>query len=436
MRNNAHNTDDEVLIRAEHVSKKFCRSLKRSLWYGAQDVANSLMPWKRSLERIGIGEKLGEPELRPEEFWAVRDVSFEVRRGECLGLIGHNGAGKSTLLKILNSLIRPDSGRITMKGRVGALIELSAGFNPILTGRENIYNQAALLGFSKKETDANFDAIVDFAQLEPFLDMPVQNYSSGMRVKLGFAVSTQLEPDILLIDEVLAVGDIGFRQKSLNKMAELLDKCAVIFVTHSMPQILRVCNEVMVLENGKSLFKGADIGAGVERFIAHFDSVGQTVTGSGEVEVVGLTIWTVDGCAGLGETVNVRYGDEVTISIEVRAREHLRAAKLHFVVWNSELLPVLDVMGPDLTGFQFEFGHDGRSKLTARIGELFLGAGKYSVSAVINSIDNKRVLCRFDSAVNLLVRADSFSGAHALHCPEWSIESVSKEGQLTIEENA
>ena len=155
--------------------------------------------------RKSIGS-FAPPNLRKDEFWAVRDVSFEVRRGECLGLIGHNGAGKSTLLKMLNSLNRPDSGRITMRGRVGALIELNAGFNPILTGRENIYNQAALLGFSKKETDAKFDAIVDFSEIEEFLDMPVQNYSSGMRVRLGFAVAAQMEPDILLIDEVLAVG--------------------------------------------------------------------------------------------------------------------------------------------------------------------------------------------------------------------------------------
>ena len=145
----------EILIKAEHVSKKFCRSLKRSLWYGAKDVARSLVPWgahsKDDYDEHLAGFRL--PPLREDEFWAVRDVSFEVRRGECLGLIGHNGAGKSTLLKMLNSLNRPDAGRITMRGRVGALIELSAGFNPILTGRENIYNQAALLGFSRQETD-------------------------------------------------------------------------------------------------------------------------------------------------------------------------------------------------------------------------------------------------------------------------------------------
>jgi lipopolysaccharide transport system ATP-binding protein len=139
---------DEVLVKVEGVSKKFCRDLKRSLWYGVKDISSELFGSKKN------------GQLRPKEFWAVDDVSFELRRGECLGLIGHNGAGKSTLLKMLNGLIKPDKGTITMHGRIGALIELGAGFNPILTGRENIYNNGAVLGFSKKEIDAKFDAIV------------------------------------------------------------------------------------------------------------------------------------------------------------------------------------------------------------------------------------------------------------------------------------
>jgi lipopolysaccharide transport system ATP-binding protein len=212
---------DEVLVNAEHVSKKFCRSLRRSLWYGAQDVAGALVPWKRNRTRPSSARGNGSmPDLRPDEFWAVQDVSFEVRRGQCLGLVGHNGAGKSTLLKILNGLIRPDAGVITIRGRVGALIELNAGFNPILSGRENIFTEAALLGFSKEEVAARFDDIVAFAELEEFIDMPVQNYSSGMRVRLGFSIAAQMEPDVLLIDEVLAVGDVGFRAKCLSSVIQ------------------------------------------------------------------------------------------------------------------------------------------------------------------------------------------------------------------------
>ena len=192
---------EEVLVKAENLSKKFCKDLKTSLWYGLQD----LLP--------GRHKDREETRLRPKEFWALKDINFELRRGECLGLIGHNGAGKSTLLKILNGLINPDAGQVTMRGRVGALIELGAGFNPILTGRENIYNNGAVLGFTRKEINEKIEAIIDFAEIRDFIDMPVQNYSSGMKVRLGFSVAAQMEPDVLIIDEVLAVGDIGFRHK-------------------------------------------------------------------------------------------------------------------------------------------------------------------------------------------------------------------------------
>ena len=223
---------DEVLVKVEGVSKKFCRSLKRSLWYGVQDVTSELM-----------GRPGGHDELRKNEFWAVNDVSFELKRGECLGLIGPNGAGKSTLLKMLNGLVKPDRGRITMRGRIGALIELGAGFNPILTARENIYINGSVLGFGKKEIDSKFDAIVDFAEIEEFIDTPVQNYSSGMKVRLGFAVAAQMEPDVLMIDEVLAVGDVGFQIKCLNALRGIAGDSAIILVSHTMQQVSAFCQQ-------------------------------------------------------------------------------------------------------------------------------------------------------------------------------------------------
>ena len=176
-----------------------------------------------------IGRSNSHKDLRKDEFWAVQDVSFELRRGECLGLIGPNGSGKSTLLKMLNGLIKPDKGKITMRGRVGALIELGAGFNPILTGRENVYINGSVLGFNEKEISDKFESILEFADIGEFIDTPVQNYSSGMRVRLGFAVAAHMEPDVLLIDEVLAVGDMGFVIKCLNKMKSIMQKCSSHF---------------------------------------------------------------------------------------------------------------------------------------------------------------------------------------------------------------
>ena len=202
-----------------------------------------------------IGRQRDSDELRPDEFWAVKDVSFELRRGECLGLIGRNGAGKTTLLRMLNGLIKPDKGRIEMRGRVGALIALGAGFNPILTGRENIYVNAAVLGLSKKETEEKLEEILEFAELGEFIDSPVQSYSSGMYVRLGFSTATIFTPDILMIDEIIAVGDFAFRAKCFNKIESIKNKTSVIFVTHNHHDLIRICQQGIILESGKVLDK-------------------------------------------------------------------------------------------------------------------------------------------------------------------------------------
>ncbi|MDA7803429.1 ABC transporter ATP-binding protein [Crocinitomix sp.] len=252
----------EVLIKAEGVSKTFCKDLKTSLKYGILDIWTEI-----------LGKQKNREALRPKEFWAVDNISFEVKRGECLGLIGHNGAGKSTLLKMLNGLINLDRGQIEMRGRVGALIELGAGFSPILTGRENIYINASILGFSKKEIEAKFDDIVNFSEIGDFIDTPVQNYSSGMKVRLGFAIAAQMEPDILIIDEVLAVGDTGFKIKCINRIAELKDKCAIIFVSHSMPQLARICNKAIFMVKGKMEYQGDNLTEAIEAYYNSFSVV-------------------------------------------------------------------------------------------------------------------------------------------------------------------
>ncbi len=410
----------DVLIKSEHVSKKFCRSLKRSLWYGVKDVTHSLNPWAHSQEMDSSGDLITKAELRPDEFWALQDINFEVRRGECLGLIGHNGAGKSTLLKILNGLIRPDSGRITMRGKIGAMIELGAGFNPILTGRENIFNQAALLGFTTEEVRSKFDAIVDFAEIEQALDMPLQNYSSGMRVRLGFAVFAFLEPDVLLIDEVLAVGDVGFRFKSLNKMSELMNRCAVIFVTHTMPQVFRVCNELILLDHGKIAFQGTDIALGVSKYFDAFPQGTQAVTGSGEAKVLELTATSNDKRAFLHQTLSIQFGEDVEVTVKLQINAEFRGGKIQLLFWNTELLPVMDVMTDKLLSFPFDVDKNGQAIIRARLPKVNLNAGKYNLSVIVLSKDLK-VLCRHDGAVAVNVTAHCASGANVILAAEWAV---------------
>lgn len=237
---------NDALITVEGISKKFCRDFRKSLWYGVNDVGREI---------------LGKPhsqhdQLRKDEFWAIRNVSFELKRGECLGLVGRNGAGKSTLLRMLNGLIKPDEGRIAIRGNIGALISLGAGFNPVLTGRENIYVNAAILGLSKRETDARIHGIIDFSELEEFIDMPVQSYSAGMQMRLGFSVASALNPDVLLIDEVLAVGDSRFRAKCFKRIGEVLSNAAVIFVSHNEAQINRICDAALYLRSGNVRYAG------------------------------------------------------------------------------------------------------------------------------------------------------------------------------------
>lgn len=234
---------NDVIISAENAGKKFSRSLKRTLVYGLHDIAGDV---------FGIAPH--SVELRRDEFWALKDVSFEVKRGECLGLIGANGAGKSTLLKLLNGVILPDTGTIRVHGRVGGLLELGAGFHPMLTGRENIHLSGAVLGLNKKEMEKKFDEIVDFAGLWEFIDTPVKYYSSGMYVRLGFSVAIHSEPAILVIDEALAVGDVLFQVKCFAKIKEFKERgTTIVFVTHSLDLVTSHCSRALLLDKGELL---------------------------------------------------------------------------------------------------------------------------------------------------------------------------------------
>lgn len=233
--------DSEVVLSINNVSKRFCRDLKRSLFYGVKDI---------SLELLGLRGG-NNSDLRKQEFWAVKDVSFSLKKGEAIGLIGKNGSGKSTLLRMVSGLIKPDTGSITVRGRVAPLIALSAGFNPILTGRENIYANMSILGLTKQQIDDRFDAVVDFSEVESAIDAPVQTYSSGMAARLGFACAVYTNPDILVIDEVLSVGDVQFQSKCFRRLKELREEgVSFILVSHNSNSIRTICETAVYLSRG------------------------------------------------------------------------------------------------------------------------------------------------------------------------------------------
>jgi lipopolysaccharide transport system ATP-binding protein len=383
---------EEVLIKVEGVSKKFCRDLKTSLRYGVQDVA---------------GELLGRPrsrDLRAKEFWALQDVNFELRRGECLGLIGHNGAGKSTLLRILNGLIKPDAGRIEIHGQVGALIALGAGFNPILTGRENIYVNAAVLGLGKEAVDARIDEIIAFAEIEAFIDMPVQHYSSGMNVRLGFAVAAILiQPDILFLDEVLAVGDIGFTIKCLNRVRQLMRTSAVVFVSHNMPFISSFCTRVLVMDHGRTVLDTTESGRAINHYYGLAANSVQ-VSGSGGAEVLGLTM-TADGTDVGGGIPSIPQGAEVVVTLQARVAPGRMADQVTLFVDDATMSNMLAIPVKDANGAYLTLG-PGTHTLRIPVGRAELNAGRYSFMVYFRDASDHTGLCRHQGLLPFSVHAD------------------------------
>jgi lipopolysaccharide transport system ATP-binding protein len=266
--------------------------------------------------------QLGNPVASSDMIWALKDVSFDVQPGEVIGLIGRNGAGKSTLLKILSRITEPTQGRIELRGRVASLLEVGTGFHPELTGRENIYLNGVILGMKKAEIDRKFDEIVAFAEIEKFLDTPVKHYSSGMYVRLAFAVAAHLEPEILLVDEVLAVGDAQFQKKCLGKMGEVAKEGrTVLFVSHNMAAVENLCQRGIVLDRGRVEFVGDQTGA-VARYLsgvgAGLRSLRDSTNhlGTGNVRIVAIEMRDVRGAlldvATSGQTVDIYLHYEMT----------------------------------------------------------------------------------------------------------------------------
>jgi lipopolysaccharide transport system ATP-binding protein len=243
--------NSQPVVSVSNIGKKFAKSLGQTLRYGLSDISGDLL-------MLG-----GKPKvLRPGEFWALDDVSFEIQQGEALAIIGRNGSGKSTLLKLLYGLIKPDVGEITIRGRMAAIIELGAGFDPILSGRENVYISASILGLCREEVEELLPAIIEFSGLRDFMETPVKFYSSGMRARLAYSIATNLSPDIFLVDEVLAVGDAEFRQKCLRNMVKFVEEGgSLIFVSHTANQIQAVCNRGIVLDCGKVCYGGTALAA-------------------------------------------------------------------------------------------------------------------------------------------------------------------------------
>lgn len=373
----------ETLVKVEGLSKKYCRDLKSSLWYGLKDLG---------LELTGQARK---PYLREQEFWAIQDVGLELKRGESLAVIGRNGAGKSTLLKILTGLIKPDTGRVVMRGRVQALIELGAGFNPILTGRENIYINAAVLGIPKRVIDQKLEEIIDFAELGEFIDTPVMSYSSGMKVKLGFAVAVNVNPDILIIDEVLAVGDIGFQNKALKKMAETRENAGVvIFVSHNMAAVRNICSTGLFLCPAVRPVKKSVIEAIGDYY--------QSSAGSSAKDVISVGELTVDSWYLENGKEAVGQGESIVVIYEILAERDYRELDITTALATENNF---NVIGFNSTERAIELKHlqKGRNRIRISYGVCSLINGNYYPLLAIRSRTSGETYLRINSLKPLSV---------------------------------
>jgi lipopolysaccharide transport system ATP-binding protein len=356
--------NNEVLIRADNVSKKFCVNLKKSLIYGGGDIIKGF---------FGINKS---QTLRKDEFWAINNVSFEIKRGECYGLIGRNGAGKSTLLKMLNGLIRPDLGTITMVGRVGALIELGAGFNPLLSGQENVYINGSLLGLTKNEIKKKFDEIVSFAELEKFIKSPVQNYSSGMKVRLGFAIAVHMDPDILILDEVLAVGDAAFRSKCYNKIAKLKNNSATIFVSHAMQQVTQICDKVITLDKGNVKWNG-DVSKGV----LLYNSLNNTNNSEDDSRIIYSEY--ISNVKFYFNHLNLTYKQFLNFNVILLSEQKFENCLLRLFIYNTEGLIVTE-WNSKRNNFNVNIVV-GENNFDISVGPLCLRAGDYKLGISLNN---------------------------------------------------
>ena len=278
--------------------------------------------------------KLRRPEeLRDQEFWAIKDVSFQVERGEALGIIGPNGAGKSTALKLLSGILTPDRGKISVSGRLSALIEVGAGFHPDLTGRENIYLNGAILGMKRKEMDRKLDDIVAFSELSEFLDTPVKRYSSGMYARLGFSVAAHVDPDILLVDEVLSVGDWAFQRKCLEKMEAFVKKgVTIIFISHNLQAVVNLCSRALLLQKG-TVVESGPTGQIVRRYLSEAASPTRGDVRDRTIWIECITIVDEEG----KEADFFTAGDKVSVIINVRSnvKEDGLAVTLDFLDENN-----------------------------------------------------------------------------------------------------
>lgn len=414
-------SNGNVVIKVENLSKCYRIGLKEELhdnFVGSLlgFVKSPLANYRKYRSLYKFDDVNPDQTNNPSDLlWALRDVSFEVKQGEVVGVVGLNGAGKSTLLKILSKITSPTSGRATIRGRISSLLEVGTGFHPELTGRENVYLNGTILGMRKKEIDDKFDEIVDFSDMEKFLDTPVKRYSSGMKVRLAFAVAAHLEPEVLLVDEVLAVGDVRFQKKCLDKMREVSEHGrTVLFVSHNMPAVTRLCPRTILLNGGRVQLDDSS-----HRVVSAYMHAGRATKaerdwpnlieapGDEVVRLCSLRVRTMDG--RVSEVVDISQPVSIEMEYEVLQPGYMLLLTYHFV--NDEGIKAFQSCENDPNWVKTP-RPIGRYVSTVWVpGDLF-SEGMYFVGAGLRTVDPQVRRFRVNEAVGFQV-VDSMDGRGA-----------------------
>ena len=406
------------IIKVKEISKAYRIGVKDQ---AHDNLVSAVTAWLKSpfrnFRKLRSLSRIQESESSSDIIWALKDVSFEVNSGEVLGIIGKNGAGKSTLLKIIAGITEPTGGRIEIYGRIASLLEVGTGFNPELTGRENVYLNGTILGMTKKEIDSKFDEIIDFSGVEKFVDTPIKRYSSGMKVRLAFAVAAFLEPEILIVDEVLAVGDAEFQKKCIGKMEDISsrDGRTVLFVSHNMTAVKSLCSRLLLIENGEIKFNGE-----VEKGVSEYLSSLRTFTEVAFIDhpnrrpgmeslIRDLKIYTGDGT----EAYVLKPFEDITFSISVEAEKHLDEV---FILG----LGIYDNMGNLIVGFKSDVQdteirklHNSVNVVSCLFRNVGLVPGEYFISVALTV--SGEVIDYIDNAVKFEIESKDVYGTGQIH---------------------
>lgn len=393
----------DVALRMEHVFKKFRKG----------EIYNSLRDLLPALTGKMIrGEELDANDKR--EFWALQDISFEVKHGEALGIVGRNGAGKSTALKILSRIMRPTKGRMIVNGRLSALIEVTAGFHPDLTGMENIFLHGTILGMSKREIQSKLDQIIAFSGLEEFIDTPVKRYSSGMYARLGFSVAAHVDPEVLVVDEVLSVGDFVFQQRCIERIRSIIKSgTTVLFVSHNLKSVTEICERAMLLDHGKVVTID-ETNAVIRKYLS-----AETETTPEEKKPVYISSVKIRDRAG--EQSTFESGQTAWVDIEVTAREVLE--KLAVVIWftdDSQYI-IFDTSTERLGYAPFSLQPGGTYRCTFEL-SLNIAHGTFHLCCAIFRYDIQKTYDRREPACTIFI-GSTIAVRGAVNCFPRLIES-------------